>query len=420
MARAANTPGAELRRSIWVFLRNSWRRERLSQTRVYGSKIKSCTRNVSEVLPKVLHFCGARTGLGGSSRYVEIIMSSGLKLSYDFSRLDCWWPPRRLNLGAIVKAVHILRTTRPALLHLHGLGFAAFHIAVAAKLVRQRTLLTIHSYTEDEFFRKKLEQFILAQICDKFTLRAANAAHCVSRYAAQKAVFKRCVASDLGHIDNAVPPFELPENNLRLREEFGFKPDDVLAICVSRLIREKGIQDLIAAFHCLAGRGLTQPRLLIVGDGAHARAFEAAAESLIQSGQVVMAGRRSDVLPLLGIADFFVLPSLGENQSLAILEAMVAGKAVVATRVGGTPELVADGRTGILVSPGAPVEMADAVAALAFSAEVRQRLGSDGRARALRCFSISRFMERVDAAYQTTLAMQGRSMNPQPCVCASH
>jgi glycosyltransferase involved in cell wall biosynthesis len=266
-------------------------------------------------------------------------------------------------------------------------------------------LVTVHSFTEDERFRSAWQRQVIASWADPVTLRTATAAHCVSRYGSEKSAFRQNVRHDLGWIDNAVPTREAPGRDEAVRREFGFAPEDVVALCVSRLTREKGIQDLIRAMHGIAIRGKAQPRLLLVGDGPELDTFRQSAEPLLSAGRIVMTGRRNDVFRLLGAADFFVLPSLHENQSLAILEAMMAEKAVVATRVGGTPELVDDGRSGVLCPASAPKALADAMIAVAEDAALRERLGGDGRKRALSDFSLERFVRRMSGAYEETLRL---------------
>lgn len=101
--------------------------------------------------------------------------------------------------------------------------------------------------------------------------------------------------------------------------------------------------------------------------------------------------------PYLEAMDVFVLPSLWEGLSLALLEAMFHGLPVVATAVNGTPEAVADERTGLLVPPGDPGALADAMARLARDPELRTRLGTAGREEAERRFTVERMVEETEA-----------------------
>lgn len=169
-----------------------------------------------------------------------------------------------------------------------------------------------------------------------------------------------------------------------VRERFGIRPDEVLVTCVGRLVEPKGHEDLIRA-----GAGL---RLLFVGDGPYARR--------LTGRGALLAGARRDVPEILAASDIVALPSrFREGCSNAILEAMAAGKPVVASRTGGTPEVVRDGETGLLHDPWDVDGLRRALLRLAADAPLRLRMGAAGRDRALREFSLDRTVGRYEALY---------------------
>jgi glycosyltransferase involved in cell wall biosynthesis len=117
-----------------------------------------------------------------------------------------------------------------------------------------------------------------------------------------------------------------------------------------------------------------------------------------------LLGHRKDIPSLLGASDIFVLPSLYEGSSLAVLEAMAAGKAVVASRIGGTDELVVHDESGLLVPPSDPAALAAAVRRLLDDVSLRQRLGSAARDRVQRHFSAAVVADRTSRLYDELLA----------------
>ena len=179
-----------------------------------------------------------------------------------------------------------------------------------------------------------------------------------------------------------------------IRAQFGIRDDEVLVTCVARLVERKGHEDLIRA-----AAGL---RLLFVGDGPHLR-------HLIGRG-AVLAGPRRDVPEILAASDIVALPSrFGEGCPNAVLEAMAAGKPVVAARSGGTPEVVKDGETGILHAPYDVDGLRQALLALAADVPRRLRMGAAGKARAAAEFSVERLAGAYGEFYSELTAARPRS-----------
>jgi glycosyltransferase involved in cell wall biosynthesis len=130
---------------------------------------------------------------------------------------------------------------------------------------------------------------------------------------------------------------------------------------------------------------------VIVGDGPDRQLLEEEIHELGLEDRVSLAGERRDVPELLAGADVFVLPSRSEGHPVSVLEAMAAGIPVVASRVGGVPEQVSDGETGLLVEPGDPTELAAALRRLTADPRLRRRLGAAGRVRAEQAFDLDAF-----------------------------
>jgi glycosyltransferase involved in cell wall biosynthesis len=117
----------------------------------------------------------------------------------------------------------------------------------------------------------------------------------------------------------------------------------------------------------------------------------------------VFAGARRDITALMGAFDLFVQPSRWEGFGITLLEAMAAGTPIVATSVGGVPEVVVHGETGLLVPPGSPEELARACAALLRDRDRAARLARAGRARVESRFRIERLAEETAALYRELL-----------------
>jgi sugar transferase (PEP-CTERM/EpsH1 system associated) len=173
---------------------------------------------------------------------------------------------------------------------------------------------------------------------------------------------------------------------------------------VARLHRQKGLGDLLTAVAWVRER-VPDVRLLLIGEGELRDELEAQARALGLSGAVIFAGTRTDVAEIVAALDIFVLPSLWEGTSNAVLEAMAAGLPIVATAVGGTPEVVVDGVTGLLVPPRDPSALAGALVTLLHDADLRHRMGRAGRERVKQYFSLERMVRRTEALYEELLRL---------------
>jgi len=189
-----------------------------------------------------------------------------------------------------------------------------------------------------------------------------------------------------------------------LRSELGIPHGVPLVGEVARLCDVKGQRELIEAF-----ASLPEARLVLIGvdlerGGAFQEELEREAERLGVRGRVVFAGRRTDAAELLGQLDVVALPSWTEGLPLVLLEAMARRRAVVATPVGGTPELVVDGETGLLVPPRDPDALAVAIRRLLADPGLRTRMGDAGYRRVAERFSADAMCRRVLELYDEVVA----------------
>ena len=183
----------------------------------------------------------------------------------------------------------------------------------------------------------------------------------------------------------------------------GLKAHDRFLLTVGRLHRQKGYDCLIQAF-AQVRKECSALKLLIVGEGEEENNLKNLAKSLDLTDQVIFAGLRLDSDTLYPFAELFILPSRWEGMPNAVLEAMAAGKPVVATEVGGVPELVLHGETGILVPPGDPDALAHAILDLCTDPVKAHTMGAAARVRVQEHFRIAAMIEKTDGLYQELLA----------------
>lgn len=202
----------------------------------------------------------------------------------------------------------------------------------------------------------------------------------------------------------AIPGAPFPEEGLFVVGTVGrFQPIKDQATLVRAFARARALDP----------RAAGSIRLALVGDGAERLAIERTVREAGLSEWVWMPGAREDVPEVLRGFDLFVLPSRGEGISNTILEAMASGLPVVATRVGGNPELVAEGSTGALVPPEDPEAIAKAMLDYVRNPSLRTAHATAARRRAEQCYSLDAMIASYTALYDRLLARAQRAAEPR-------
>jgi len=190
-----------------------------------------------------------------------------------------------------------------------------------------------------------------------------------------------------------------PQADSRVRQSLGFAPADVLIGTTARFTEQKGHAHLLSAATKILTR-FPGVHFVFVGDGPLQEPLRQEVNRLGLNPAVHFLGFRSDMQRVLNAFDLFVLPSLYEGFPNAVLEAMACGLPVVATRVDGTPEAVADRQTGLLVPPKNANALADATIRLLSRPEEMRRMGTAGRKRVEEAFALEKQIEQFVTLYR--------------------
>jgi glycosyltransferase involved in cell wall biosynthesis len=290
-----------------------------------------------------------------------------------------------LDVRAVVRLARRLRRARIELVHVHGHFSVNLVARVAGRLTGARVLSHMHVENAFRTGTGRRAQVML----DNATARLCYSIVAVSEATAAGLRRQGYPRRRIVVVHNGIEAE--PAEPVRLS-------DDPTILEVARLADVKGQRSLVHALTdlnataVLVGRDLEQ-------DGAYERELRAEAERLGVVDRVVFAGYRDDVPALLAGCDVFCLPSEMEGLPLVVLEAMAQGKPVVATAVGGTPELVVHGETGLLVQPGDVDALAAALAQLLADPEHARRMGEAGRERVQREFGAAAMAQRILELY---------------------
>jgi len=197
------------------------------------------------------------------------------------------------------------------------------------------------------------------------------------------------------------------------RRVLGIGPDRFAVGWIGRMTGVKRTDDVLRAFRRLRDRGV-DACLCMIGDGPDRPAVERRAHELGLMRDTFFLGYQEEVAPFYAAFDAMILPSINEGTPVSAIEALAAGRPVVATRVGGVPDVIREGEDGFLVEPGDVDGLAERLARLAADPELRARLGAAGRARVIPRYSVERLVDDIDLLYRSLLASAGAGVWSQP------
>lgn len=335
---------------------------------------------MSDWRPRIVQHSFGALGSGGPIGALTRVLDSDLSECFEFRHVRQTVAAGGVNLGLARRMANEMRQFKPDLVHVRGLGNEGFHGVLAARIARvPRVLVTLHGSVADLVSGSgSPRQRIVANVLEPATVRMADYVATVTDSALDKPVIRGVKHKVVGVIPNGVDvPVLGREVRNEVRIDLRIPEDAVVLIIVGRLALDKGHLDLLEALDSLSAATTDQVYLLVVGDGPDSERIRDRAAKL-RAVQARLLGRRMDVQRLLAASDVFVLPSLHENMSNAILEAMAAGLPVISTRVGGTTEILSQGG-GILVPPSDQSSLAVALDESLTDPVLRKRLGADAR-----------------------------------------
>jgi len=319
--------------------------------------------------------------------------------------------------GAVAALVRFLAEVEPVIVHNHmyraevvGTG-AALH-TVAMGRPRPFVVSTVHSSR----VRRASDRALLARLTPEMDRLVA-----VSRWIERKIKREGRRGAPVVLVPNGVDleRYEVQPPDRTLAGEIGLPTGSPLVGVIARIEPEKGHPTLLDAWP-LVLRDVPEARLLVVGEGSRREALEGHARRLALLGspsapklgarlvpadaRVVFTGRRDDVPAVIAALDVAVLPSYREAQGVSLLESMALARPIVASRVGGIPEFVHDGDTGLLVEPRDPAALAQAVVRLLRDRSLAQALGRNARELVRERFCVDLMVRRVEDLYEDGIA----------------
>jgi glycosyltransferase involved in cell wall biosynthesis len=310
---------------------------------------------------------------------------------------------RPIDPGCVRGLMNLFREHRIDAVHSHEFTMAVYGVA-ASRILNLPHVITMHGgFNVSKALRRR--------IALRWAMRQSDHSVMVSR------ATQRQFATDLGVDESAftVVPNGVPAANgdaARVQTEFGVDQRDCVLLAVGTLERHKGHQVLLEALARLVSAGLDTPWKLIIAGGRGGDQHESLLDYIREmklADRVSIVTNRNDIPDLLALADVFVMPSLFEGLPMALLEAMLARKAIIASRTAGIPEAIVDGRDGLLVAPSDVGALADALRTLLTNPVRRAALAEAASVRAEKEFTVSVMAQRYESLYMAALTRHQRS-----------
>ncbi|QQK76037.1 N-acetyl-alpha-D-glucosaminyl L-malate synthase BshA [Salicibibacter cibarius] len=304
------------------------------------------------------------------------------------------YPPYDLTLAS--KMAEVTERHELDLLHVH---YAVPH-AVSAALAKDmsggnvKVMTTLHGTDITVLAHDPSLQNII-----RYGINRSDKVTAVSRFLVNETKEQLDIAKHMEPIYNFVPPsIAVPANRHALRREYGINDDEDVIVHMSNFRPVKRVEDVVRAFRLI--RQEKRSKLLLIGDGGERHSIEALVENEGLQKDVLFLGNQSRIYELISLADVMLLLSEKESFGLTALEAMAVGVPVIGTNIGGIPEVISDGETGLICPVYDYKAAAEAALALLNDKAMHRRMSNAARARAFSKFN----SDTIVAGYETLYA----------------
>ncbi|CAN5275172.1 glycosyltransferase family 4 protein [soil metagenome] len=322
------------------------------------------------------------------------------------------------DLRATFRLARLIRRERPQILHTHTAKAGTVGRVAALLAGSRRPPIVVHTFhghvlrgyfgpLRSLFFRL-LERWLAARTTALVAVSPQVRDDLVALGVAPR---ERFVVVRLGiELDERVAPNH--NGRAESRRYLGIPGDRFTIGWIGRMTAVKRTDDVLVAFKRVREEGV-DALLCMVGDGPDREDLERRAHELGVIRDTIFLGYQEDVAQFYSAFDALVLPSSNEGTPVSAIEALAAGRPVVATRVGGVPDVVRDGEDGFLVETGDTDGLAERLTRLARDPALRERMGKEGRARVLSRYAVDRLVGDVDRLYRSLLETVAREWRPR-------
>lgn len=342
--------------------------------------------------------------ISGPNTSSKIIAKSYLSDKYDFVFLtQHFHAGGKINVKLIIELFTQIRNEKPDIIHLNGLQASGFHAAIAARMYnKSKVLMTIRGFSSDSLEINNRLKIIHKNFIEPITLKIVDRFYTVCKYAGSKKLIYKNSEKYYGYIHNSAPKINNNYLENSVRKELGISKSEIIVTAASRIVKDKGYSYLVEPIKSVLNTK-TNVTFLIVGDGKYLDSFMGEFESYIKKDKIKFLKQRDDVVNILLESNIFVFPTLHENLSNSLLEAASTKNAIIATRVGGNPEVIIDEYNGLLVEPRDSNALLEKLLYLINNEKFRIKLAENAVSSIKEKFSQERNIKKLNELYEDLL-----------------
>ena len=332
------------------------------------------------------------------------IMESNLKNDYNFIPLYLPIPKKILKPDNFIKFVRQIRAENPDIMHIHGLQIEGFCLLLLAKFAGVKKIVCAVRGSSNEAIEFVSWKRYIVNKMEKYTLKHSDMVYGVSDYVSSWNIIKDNAKKYYGTIYNfpdlVIENTSKEINRKKIKNEFNINDDCIVVVSTGRITKEKGYDIYKEIIKRFSKR--KDVVFLVVGNGNY---LDEMKENLVTCKNVVFTGYRKDISEILDASDIYVTPTYHETLGNSIIEAENHCLPVVASKVGGVPEIVRDKSTGFLVNVGSTKEFCDKILLLVENADLRKKMGQEGCKYILSKFSNEKIESSLFDMYEQTFRL---------------
>jgi len=306
----------------------------------------------------------------------------------------------RSDIDAVRAIEKLLRKYDPHIIHVHGQR-AGVLARLAVRGLPIKTIYTEHTYTPQFHLANPVLDWThlrAMKVLDSFTNMNIAVSQAVANFLVNSKVAKPAKVQVIYNGIEQIEPKHIDKQTLDVVTQYGLRKQDVIIGTIGSFNVQKDTATLIKAMEKVLKK-LPKARLVLVGGGPLRQKLEQLAKRLKIDQQVIFTGSLPSVAGILQLFTIFVLPSKSEAFGISILEAMRAGVPVIATKVGGIPEVITTNKNGLLVDPGNPKQLSATIMKLLNDKKLQSKLIAGGR-ETVRSFSAHRMAQTTEKLYK--------------------